>query len=232
MKESEKKESSFWAILRSFWTDERVDEWYHTIFEEDAEKGLDGCHNMLCLAAHMHSHWNDGIFALKPLPASITNEDEMQERAMRIQFFWQPLYEHQRVSLSTKPLVSEGLLATGGVTAGWYTFNDNGDQITAHATIRSGDIFRVTTSDPEKHPLPSRALLDMQWVLQRIVAMRGAADMLEDDEDDEATVGDAYDGHAILSWLEASPSLDETGTRPLSSISLSPKRLLGMAGVF
>jgi len=61
------------------------------------------------------------------------------------------------------------------------------DGITPHATIRSGDMFSMTTSDSKSFPFPGRALVDTQWVLRWIVAMRGAAGMLEVDEDDEAT---------------------------------------------
>ena len=41
--------------------------------------------------------------------------------------------------------------------------------------IESGEIFELTTNNPETHPLPSWELLEMQWFLQRVVAMSGAA---------------------------------------------------------
>jgi hypothetical protein len=52
--------------------------------------------------------------------------------------------------------------------------------------IESGDTFTLTTDDPEIRPLPSWELLDMQWVLQRLTAMSGAAetpdvDLYDDD---------------------------------------------------
>jgi hypothetical protein len=52
--------------------------------------------------------------------------------------------------------------------------------------IHSGDTFTFTTKDPKKLPLPSLELLEMQWVLQRLVGMSGAAgwpslDMFDDD---------------------------------------------------
>jgi hypothetical protein len=53
--------------------------------------------------------------------------------------------------------------------------------------IHSGDTFTLTTDDPESHPLPSLELLDMQWVLQRLVAMCGAAEWpwIEADDDSD-----------------------------------------------
>lgn len=43
--------------------------------------------------------------------------------------------------------------------------------------IKSGEVIELTTSDPEKKPLPNWDLLEMQWVLQRLTALRGAADI-------------------------------------------------------
>jgi hypothetical protein len=41
--------------------------------------------------------------------------------------------------------------------------------------IYSGETFTFTTKDPKNLPLPSMELLEMQWLLQRLVAMSGAA---------------------------------------------------------
>jgi hypothetical protein len=51
--------------------------------------------------------------------------------------------------------------------------------------IESGDIFTLTTDNPRKRPLPSLELLEMQWILQRITAMSGAAGTPELDWDDD-----------------------------------------------
>jgi hypothetical protein len=48
--------------------------------------------------------------------------------------------------------------------------------------IKSGDLFELTTDDPEARPLPSMALLEMQWFLQRVMGMAGAANELKDSE--------------------------------------------------
>jgi hypothetical protein len=62
--------------------------------------------------------------------------------------------------------------------------NDGSDR-----RICSGDIFTLTTNDPEKRPLPSMELLEMQWILQRLMGMCGSAewpslDLADDDIDD------------------------------------------------
>lgn len=42
--------------------------------------------------------------------------------------------------------------------------------------IPSGYIFTVTTDDPSEKPLPSFALLTLQWNLRRIAATQGVAE--------------------------------------------------------
>lgn len=46
--------------------------------------------------------------------------------------------------------------------------------------ICSGDILVFWTYDSEKYPHPSKELLDMQWVLNMVVAMSGAVDVPDD----------------------------------------------------
>src|SRR3954447_20458523 len=58
--------------------------------------------------------------------------------------------------------------------------------------IRSGETFDFTTKDPENLPLPSMELLEMQWVLQRLVAMSGAAGWPSLDDIDDDTVDEDY----------------------------------------
>jgi hypothetical protein len=41
--------------------------------------------------------------------------------------------------------------------------------------FRSGDRVRLSTNNPEKVPLPDIRLLEMQWMLNRVTAISGAA---------------------------------------------------------
>jgi len=61
--------------------------------------------------------------------------------------------------------------------------------------IRSGEILTLTTKDPDELPLPSVELLEMQWFLQRLVGMSGAARWPTLDLDDDDSVDD------ISAWL-------------------------------
>ncbi|KAF4631716.1 hypothetical protein G7Y89_g6415 [Cudoniella acicularis] len=51
--------------------------------------------------------------------------------------------------------------------------------------LKSGDIFEIKTDDAEVRPLPSFKLLEMQWFLQRVIGMAGAADVEEDIGEEE-----------------------------------------------
>jgi hypothetical protein len=53
--------------------------------------------------------------------------------------------------------------------------------------IYSGHKVTVTTDDPDERPLPSWELLDMQWVLQRLLAISGAAEPQDDWSDDDSS---------------------------------------------
>jgi hypothetical protein len=43
--------------------------------------------------------------------------------------------------------------------------------------IKSGDYSKIQTDDPDKKPLPSFELIELQWFLQHIQGMAGAADI-------------------------------------------------------
>jgi hypothetical protein len=56
--------------------------------------------------------------------------------------------------------------------------------------ITSGDFFEIKTDNPIARPLLSFQLLEMQWFLQRVIGMAGAAspyepDWLNEDSDEE-----------------------------------------------
>lgn len=57
------------------------------------------------------------------------------------------------------------------------------DDATPH--LRSGYQFTMTTDDRELKPLPDPALLKLQWNLQRIWGMTGAAEWVDDDDADD-----------------------------------------------
>ncbi|OCK95594.1 uncharacterized protein K441DRAFT_555677 [Cenococcum geophilum 1.58] len=175
-------QSSFWSLLKVFWDKDRVDKWRKKIFPDPQhpDTGVDSCFNLICLTATAHGYWNNGHFALKPLKLS---EDEKE---LTIQFFWQPQYDHKltdNVDLLMESVSSKDLDLVEKEEKKCFLTRISDDLSTPK--IKSGDIFTLTTDDPGRRPLPSLELLEMQWILQRITAMSGAAGTPEIDWSDD-----------------------------------------------
>ena len=85
----------------------------------------------------------------------------------------------------------------------------DGCSITMTTGIRSGQVFSFKTTEPEGQPLPSWELLEMQWYLQRLVAMSGAAGWpsfdWDDDDDSIPCFNSTYaDGNANTTFQDVS----------------------------
>lgn len=139
--------------------------------------------NLLCLAPQMHRYHVNSLFALKPIRIS---DDK---KRLLAKFYW--LTSHQKfdsVDISIVPTLPSNLTGRGDMHKAW--------NIVTEKKIISGDEIVFETSDPENLPLPDWNLLDMQWTLQRVAALSGAADMLLDDSEDD----DSDDGG--IEWDE------------------------------
>lgn len=169
----------FWDLLEYFWETDRINNWRRTIFPDpqNPHTEIESCFNLISLCPNAHSFWSRGLFALKPLELS------GDRKRLDIQFFWQPQVKSkadERLDLLTEPSSSRGLNSADECALPSFDMNQP-------VNIRSGDTFTLTTDDPESRPLPSLELLDMQWVLQRLVAMCGAAEWpwIEADDDSD-----------------------------------------------
>jgi hypothetical protein len=123
-----------------------------------------------------------GLFALKPLKLS------RDGKTLIVQFFRQVLGNYEidsEVDLVTEPPSSKGLELVGD---GYHLTRVENDR--SILRICSGETFTFTTKDPQNLPLPSLELLEMQWILQRLVGMSGAAGWPSLDEIDDDTVDD------------------------------------------
>jgi hypothetical protein len=208
--------------LGVFWNKDRIERWKKEIFRnpQNPETGVESCFNLICLNPTAHDMWNLGVFALKPLNLS---DDK---KKLDIQFFWQPAYKHQlgdRVDLLKIPKSSKGL-SQGAV----WERRQNGRELIPYEVaighppryIQSGDTFTLATDDPIHKPLPSWELLEMQWCLQRITAMSGAAgtpnfDLNDDDDmisgpmlipdDNDTVIGSSFE--PVYGWIQDLPPL-------------------------
>jgi len=178
----------FWEHLYLFWDEDRVNKWKEMISpdSQNPNTGVDRCLNLISLDGTAHVLWTRGLFALKPLELS------SDHKQLTVQFFWQVPGKYDiesQIDLLTEPISSKGL---DHLENGCYLVRRDRDSTLFHC-ISSGELFTLTTKDPEKLPLPSMDLLEMQWFLQRLVGMSGAAGWpildLDDDESVRLTSG-------------------------------------------
>jgi hypothetical protein len=178
-----------WEHLHLFWDKDRVSKWKKIIFpdSQNPDIGVERCFNLISLSPDAHDTWNKGLFALKPLELS---DDQ---KTLTVQFFWQVPGNYEmdsKIDLLTETPSSKDLNTVSKESKRYSLIRDENDSI---SRIRSGDTFTFTTEDPESLPLPSLELLEMQWVLQRLVGMCDAAEWPSLDEIDDDTVDDDDD---------------------------------------
>ena len=174
------RRAGFWEALAIFWTKDHIEKWKKAIFPDavNPEEAIDSCENLISLNAYAHIIWNDGSFALKPVGVS------PDKKELDLLFFWQPHHRPpQKIDLLLIPPSSKQLDCCGPKRFLFRRIDGGYDQ------LRSGDHVTLRTDDPNKQPLPSQELLEMQWILQRVVGMSGASDWpkldLDSDSDSE-----------------------------------------------
>lgn len=121
----------------------------------------------------------DCDFALKPIPGSAADFTDAGPKSMQVEFYWLKFRPRGsgRVSLMEVPdLPSDHPSCRGNMKFG--------DCITEQV-VRSGDIITLTTHDPEEFPLPNQELLDLQWYMNRVVALSGGVEGLDPVNDDD-----------------------------------------------
>jgi hypothetical protein len=179
---------SFEDLLRIFWPEEKVAAWEAELFPRGIhEMGIERVYNLITLSPGAHRCWNRGAFALKPISIYDNNT------TLKVQFFWQKKQKDTQATMSllTTPFSTEDLDHNeGAVDTGELVLFDCRTKI----PLKSGDFFELKTNDSIERPLPSFKLLEMQWFLQRVVGMAGAAgpyddeDWLDEDSDDRECV--------------------------------------------
>ncbi|EEP81424.1 predicted protein [Uncinocarpus reesii 1704] len=155
------RNDSFWGSLQVFWSEERIKQWKAAVFTERSTKA---CYNLITFDPLVHACWGRALFALKPLDVA---EDQ---KSMQVQFFWLRNYPRRPAqSITSRPELPASL---DGNLADLCLFDCITDKV-----IVSGTVLTLHTDDPETKPLPSIALLEMQWFLHRLTAMSGAANV-------------------------------------------------------
>lgn len=182
-----------------FWSDERITSWEKAIFPDGIY--VDHAYNLMCLSPSAHRYHSKGYFALKPIYLA---DDK---KKLTLEFHWLSKGRGDHVRLTQKPCVES---SRGGPVNSRLIDHDSVQ------LIQSGHRITMTTNDPVENPLPKWEIMEMQWFLNRIVAISGAAgvdsDYTEDDEDD-------LDQHFTLtgSYSDLEDAKFETGPFSLST---------------
>lgn len=175
---------TFWEVLSSFWPIEQVTAWKSAVM---GKKGTESPRNMLTLSPTVHRLWVACFFALKPIRAS--------KRRIIVEFHWL-----QPRSKGEKPLLVNARTRPDCLAE----IDSPGQDIRlidcpSGTIITSGTRLAIYTDDPQRRPLPSFALLDMQWNLQRVAALSGKAKWRDEDYGDS---DDDADATGVLAHLD------------------------------
>lgn len=175
--QSTSRVTNFWKTLRFFWPTDKVDAWRAKIFLDNGTPyGTETVENMITFTATLHNFHSEGAFALRPVRITA---DKTQ---LELEFHWlkrQVRDSKVMVDLLELPMSSRNLKESGH--GQFLCYLDNG----VPTRLVSGQRFTMTTDDPVNKPLPDPGLLELQWHLQRILAMSGAAGWKEDEFDDD-----------------------------------------------
>ncbi|RAL04463.1 HNH endonuclease signature motif containing protein [Aspergillus ibericus CBS 121593] len=162
---------SFWRLLGCFWTSETIAKWKESIIHSediDIPPNSEAPQNVLCLSTIVHVLWASARLAFEPVKLS---EDQT---SLTMRFWWLPLRTFSKhVDLRVAPFLPSDLRASPLNAKLWNRETDE--------PIYSGHLMTLTTRDPESMPLPSFDLLQMQWTLNRIAALAGAADVIDEE---------------------------------------------------
>lgn len=172
--------TNFWKTLRFFGPTDKVDAWRAKIFLDNGTPyGTETVENMITFNATLHNFHCEGAFALRPVRITA---DKTQ---LELEFHWlkrQVRDSKVMVDLLELPMSSRDLKESGH--GQFFCYLDNG----VPTRLVSGQRFTMTTDDPVNKPLPDPGLLELQWHLQRILAMSGAAGWKEDEFDDAGVI--------------------------------------------
>ncbi|KAL6158937.1 hypothetical protein ACJQWK_03074 [Exserohilum turcicum] len=192
--QNKERVANFWNTLKMFWQEELVESWRSKSETETVE-------NMISLSATLHRFHSAARFALRPIQLS---DDKTK---LELEFHWLFVEErnrHDKVDIMHEPLSSAGRLSAGGGYGPLDRIDPNNDTI--YLPLVSGTRFTMSTDDPVKRPLPDSGLLTLQWHLQRVLAMSGAAEWTEEDFGDDDK--DNKDGQSVTpcdnvgNWLQ------------------------------
>lgn len=138
--------------------------------------------NMLSLCPSLHKYWGNAVFGLKPMDMTpfLTEDNETPMGKISFQFVWLPRVSGKRTLLpvdlsrqgqdESESLISELRHSTRAENT--YAVNTE-----SKAAVYSGQIFYIDCLLGDA--MKMHQMLTIQWALNRIGAMSGAADAIK-----------------------------------------------------
>ena len=202
-KKPENEREEFWSLLETFWAPDKIEKWKSKVL---GPRGTETVENYLCLSTIVHDLWGKARLALEPVEVA---EDGT---SLTVRFWWLP----GNKLVTNMPLCDPPCLPASlkGSPLNAKLWNCDTDQ-----PIYSGQLVTLTTRDPVAMPLPSFELLNMQWMLNRIAALCGAADVSDEVLDDPDFWSRGEITSAVLEALPPTPT-----ERPRVQLPERPRR--------
>jgi len=150
--------ANFWSFLRFFWPN-KVETWRISLFGGSIwAKNKEN--NMITFSTEFGPLFNQCAFALRPVRIS------RDRSRMEVEFYWLVRESHgteARMDILEEPRSSRRRIQSQGLGDGTVK------------TPQSGDKIMLFTDDTVNKPLPDPGILEIQWYLQRLIALSGAA---------------------------------------------------------
>lgn len=152
----ERNNRRFWKVMRFFFDEQRVNSWMAATADPLELT------NLMCVSGNVQGLYESARFALRPI-------FQGQNRTAAL-FYWLPHTEYTMRGLQAWP----GYNVNQQCSPFGCTLFD----CATGRKIRSGSVVEFKTADRVKYPVPSGAILDMQWTMQRVTAWSGVYDFL------------------------------------------------------
>ncbi|GAQ10075.1 hypothetical protein ALT_7396 [Aspergillus lentulus] len=192
----------FFNALRDFWSAEKVEAWHNAIYGHVL--GTERAANLILLSPNAHELHTRGYFALEPV------EEDPEGKWITVKIWW--LKQHTGVDFNIVPQLPPNQ-HPGEYEVGLHNIRDD-------KPLLSGDPITLETPDPINYPLPDFRILELQWILNRVLALRGGAEPkdLEEYESDEDSADELeYFARPVLQ----SPELPGPSSPPSSLTNIA-----------
>lgn len=153
----------FWDVLDLFWSKERVAAWEAKLHTPVKTEFLG---NMITMSKSVHAAWDFAEFALKPLPAVSCDPD-----TIKLEFHW---LKFRASGFGVTTLLERPDLVDQCGRSNVKFWN-----AVTETKVCSGDCIELKTPSLREYPLPDEGLLNMQWILHRVVALAGGSEALD-----------------------------------------------------